>query len=106
MKPGGQNSGGAWWFAVIAFGLLVAWLGWRPEPASLPVLQVSSASTFSPPIRVNLTPTPARQISLEIDGDYIVRPVGSSLVLGHGGRTGPITVTPTATGLRIGEQTY
>lgn len=54
-------------------------------------------------VRVAVTASPQKSLSLAIDGPYQLRAVGSSKVLARGDKLGTTNVTATATGLRIGK---
>jgi stage II sporulation protein D len=97
---GGAGAGLVWWGG---------YSGAARQQANAPALQIPrspAADAFSPTVRVNLTPTPKRALTVRIDGRYQVRPAGSREVLGSGNRLGPSEVSATAVGLRIGEREY
>ena len=57
-----------------------------------------------PVIRVGLLSEPARSLSLEVSGAFVVRPVGSEKVLYKSGRIGPTAVVATKAGIKIGKR--
>ncbi len=63
-------------------------------------------AAFSPDIRVNLTASHATEITIKIDGSYVVRPVAGQIVLGRGTQLANSKVARTARGIRIGSSTY
>ena len=69
-----------------------------------PRLSIPTPS-YSPLVRVNLTPTASKSIKLKVDGPYRLSPVRSSKILEKRPNLGPTTVTVSSTGLRIGSQT-
>ena len=102
--------------AVAATIVLAAVAAWRwlvgtgtdlPPPPALSVESSAEEGTpFSPDVRVNLTPFPARRVRLAVDGPYEVRPVGSPTVLGRGERLASSDVVATGTGLKVGDASY
>lgn len=62
-------------------------------------------ATYSPPVRVNLTPQPANSIRLGIDGPYELRVAGTSRVLGRGERLAETEVMAKGGGFRVGKET-
>lgn len=87
---------------------LAAWLFFSSSRGVL--LQVPSAAADlpfpSPLIRVNLTPSPAASIELEISGAYRIRPVGDERDLGHGSHLASTKVVPGGPGIQIGSDRY
>lgn len=67
-------------------------------PAISPVRDV-----YSPPVRVVITPQPARSVKLAIDGPYEVRPIGSNRILAKGDRLEAVEVVPTSSGFQWGK---
>lgn len=62
-----------------------------------------SGNVYSPPVRVVLTPQPARSVKLSVDGPYELRPFGSNRLLAQGDRLEEVEVTTTANGFKIGK---
>lgn len=67
-----------------------------PEPPA------SEGADWSPLVRVNLTPEPAKTVTVSVDGPWEVHPVGSNRVLARGAKLSECEATATAAGLRIG----
>jgi stage II sporulation protein D len=74
------------------------------------VLQAADSITMSRVdqalIRVAVTASPQKRISLSIDGPYQIQLVGHSKSLSSGQRLSATTVTSTSTGLKIGQTIY
>jgi stage II sporulation protein D len=70
----------------------------RIKPVDAPF----QVSTYNPIIRVNLTPTPVKELTLRIDGPYRVIAPGSIKILSHGKRLDATRVTGSDTKISIG----
>lgn len=59
--------------------------------------------TYNPTVRVNLTPTPLKEISVTINGPYRVVAPGSSKVLAYGDRLDATNITANETAISFGK---
>lgn len=75
----------------------------RPRDGGAIPTPAPARDVYSPPVRVVVTPQPARSIKLAIDGPYIVRPIGSDRVLAKGDRLDGVDVVPTSSGFQWGK---
>lgn len=94
--------------ALVALATFALLLPAESDPSDVTSATAASAQTlstvpaFSPDIRVNLTPADVAEITIKIDGPYLIRPVDSQIVLARGPRLGTSSITRTAQGMRIG----
>ncbi|MCC7423633.1 MAG: SpoIID/LytB domain-containing protein [Planctomycetaceae bacterium] len=75
----------------------------RDRAQSSPPTRPPARDVYSPPVRVVVTPQPARSVKLSIDGPYEVRPIGSSRVLARGSRLDAVEVVATSSGFQWGK---
>ncbi len=96
------------------------WPFGRPRPAAAPAPKKSPAPVTKqqpaaaapvvlppekmPSIRVGLLGEPKRSVALEMSQSFVVRPVGSDKILFRSEHSGPISVTATAKGLKLGKR--
>ncbi len=81
-----------------------AWIGRSRPRVVLEVPGSQPAFASGHRVRVNLTPQPARSVTIDVGGAFEVRPVGSDRVLLRSTGTQPISVRATPGGLKVGTQ--
>jgi len=94
--------------AVMA-GLLAGWLGWywlgsSRQPVLLEVRSRVPAIESGHRVRVNLTSQPARELQVQVQGEFEVRPVGSPRVLFRSSQNKPIRVRANSRGIQWGSR--